>query len=71
MSQNPYREPFTLDASIQVPVEKEVAECLKTMSENTKIPEGELVNTAMRKFISTHSDYFPKGWWKKRKEAQK
>lgn len=71
MPQNPYREPFTLDASISVPVEKEVAECLKAMSDNMKIPEGELVNTAMRRFISTHSDYFPKGFWKNRKEQKK
>lgn len=71
MPQNPYREPFKLDSSIAVSVEAEVAECLKVMSENTKIPEGELVNTAMRRFISTHSDYFPKGWWQKRKAQQK
>ena len=71
MPQNPYREPFTLDTSIHVSVEKEVAECIKAMSDNTKIPEGELVNTAMRRFISTHSDYFPKDFWKKRKENKK
>lgn len=67
MPQNPYREPFKLDGSISVAVEQEVAECLKVMSENMKIPEGELVNTAMRRFISTHSDYFPKGFWQKKK----
>lgn len=57
---NDYRQPFTLDTPIQVKVEKTVAECLKAMSEHTKIPEGELVNTAMRRFIAVHSDYLPK-----------
>ncbi|MGZ3695512.1 MAG: hypothetical protein ACXWQO_15490 [Bdellovibrionota bacterium] len=71
MPQNPYREPFKLDSSIQVPVEAEVAECLKVMSDNMKIPPGELVNTAMRRFISTHSDYFPKGFWKNKRADQK
>ena len=60
MPQNPYRESFTLDTSIQVTVEKEVAELLKAMSEHMKIPESEIVNTAMRRFIATHSDYVPK-----------
>lgn len=60
MPQNPYREPFTLDTTIQVSVEKEVAELLKAMSEHTKIPESEMVNTAMRRYIATHSDYIPK-----------
>jgi hypothetical protein len=59
MPQNPYREPFTLDAELHVKVEKEVAELLKAMSEHTKIPESEMVNTAMRRYIATHSDYVP------------
>lgn len=50
----------SLDTSINVKVEKSVAECLKVMSEHTKKSEGELVNTAMKRFIATHSDYFPK-----------
>jgi hypothetical protein len=65
--QNPYREPFTLGASITVTVEKEVAEYLKVMSEHMKISEGEIVNTAMRRFISGHSDYFPKDFFKKKR----
>jgi hypothetical protein len=67
MPQNPYREPFTLDTALQVTVEKEVAEMVKVMSQHTKIPEGELVNTAMRRFISGHSDYFPKDFFKKKR----
>jgi len=67
MPQNPYRDSFTLDASIQVQVEKEVAEYIKVMSTHTKVSEGELVNTAMRKFIAAHSDYFPKDFFKKKR----
>jgi len=60
MPNNPYREPFTLDTTLQVTVEKEVVELLKAMSENTKIPQDEMVNLAMRRYIATHSDYIPK-----------
>lgn len=62
---HPYREPFQLDTAIQVKVEKEVAECLKAMSDHVKIPQEELVNTALRRFIATHSDYLPKNFRKK------
>jgi hypothetical protein len=60
MPQSPYRQPFVLDTDIKVTVEKEVAELLKVMSETSKIPEGELVNTAIRRYIATHGDYVPK-----------
>lgn len=66
MPQNPYRQSYTLDASIQVPVEKEVAEILKVMSDHMKISEGDIVNTAMRRFIATHSDYFPRSFKRKK-----
>lgn len=56
---SPYHKHGSLDTSIQVTVEKYVADALKVMAQNTNIPEGDLVNTAMRRFISTHSDYFP------------
>ena len=55
-----YRQPSVLNTPIQVTVAKEVAEKLKQMSEFSKIPEGELVNTAMLRFIATHSDYLPR-----------
>jgi hypothetical protein len=60
MPQNPYREPFTLDTKIQVTVEKEVAEILNAMSENTQISQDEMVNLALRRYIATHSDYIPR-----------
>lgn len=65
MPQSPYREPFTLDTKVEVTVEKAVAEAITAMSQHTKIPPGELVNTAMRRFMATHSDYFPKSAKKK------
>jgi hypothetical protein len=65
MAQNPYRKQFTLDTPMQVTVEKEVAELVKAMSENAKIPANEMVNTALRRYISAHSDYIPKNKKKK------
>ena len=65
MPQNPYREPYTLDSTIQVAVEKSVAEAIKMMSQHMKVQEGELVNTALRRFIATHNDYLPKSAKKK------
>lgn len=65
MPQSPYREPFKLDTKVEITVEKAVAEAIKVMSQHTQIPEGELVNTAMRRFMATHSDYFPKSAKKK------
>jgi len=46
--------------SVTVTLEVEVAETLKKMSEYTKISESEMINTAVKRFIATHSDYLPK-----------
>lgn len=40
-------------------LEKEALETLKKMSAHTKIPENELVNTAVKRFIATHKDFLP------------
>jgi hypothetical protein len=45
---------------VTVELEKEVIEILKKMSEFTKFSESEMVNTAVKRFISTHSDFLPK-----------
>ena len=45
---------------VQVTLEKEVIETLKKMSEHTKFSESEMVNTAVKRFISTHSDFLPR-----------
>jgi hypothetical protein len=62
---HPYREPFKLDTNVTVTVEKDVAECLKAMSSHMKISENEIVNTALRRYIATHSDFLPKTFKKK------
>ena len=70
MNQNPYRQLFELNHKLQVSVEKEVADCVSTMSQHTKISEGEIVNTALRRYIATHSDYLPKGFLQKKSERE-
>lgn len=57
------KEDYALKGStvqLTVTLEKEVAETLKTMTEVTKFKESELVNTAVKRFIATHSDFLPK-----------
>jgi hypothetical protein len=46
-------------AKIQVDVEKDVAEKLQAMESFTKISTSELVNTAVKRFITQHMDFFP------------
>lgn len=48
-----------LNTSIQAKVEANVAESLKLMSGHTKISQDEMINTALRRYIATHSDFFP------------
>lgn len=48
-----------LNTNIQAKVEKEVAECLSVMSQHSKLSSDEIVNTALKRFIATHQDYFP------------
>jgi predicted transcriptional regulator len=51
---------FKTDAvSTSFKLEKEVAETIKKMAEYTKISESEMVNTAVKRFIATHSDFLP------------
>lgn len=46
--------------TVQMELEKEVAEILKKMSEYTKYKESEIANTAIKRFIAVHSDFLPK-----------
>lgn len=46
--------------SVTITLEVEVAETIKIMADNTKISESEMINTAVKRFIATHSDYLPK-----------
>ncbi len=58
---NPYRRSLPLDTALQVKVEKYVAEAIKLMAEQSKISENEMANIALRRYIATHGDMFPKG----------
>ena len=40
-------------------LEKDVIETLKKMAEFTKHSESEMANTAIKRFIATHSDFKP------------
>jgi hypothetical protein len=50
---------LNLSAPVTVKLEACVAECLTIMANHTKISGDEIVNTALRRFIVTHKDYFP------------
>jgi hypothetical protein len=47
-------------AQAEFTLEKDVIETIKKMSEYTKFSESEIVNTAVKRFISTHSDFLPR-----------
>jgi len=44
---------------IKVDLESKVGEQLSSMEEFTGISASELVNTAVKRFISQHKDFFP------------
>lgn len=46
-------------SKLTVEVEKEVADQLKQMSEYKKITESDIINVALKRFISTHKDFLP------------
>jgi hypothetical protein len=53
--------PFKGDTKqVTVTLEVEVAETIKKMAEFTKLGESEMINTAVKRFIATHSDFLPK-----------
>jgi hypothetical protein len=54
-----HKKPAELTSTITVKVEAKVAEALELMSSHTKIGKDEMVNTALNRYIATHSDYFP------------
>lgn len=45
--------------SIKIDVEKEVVETLEKMQQHTKLTVSELANTAIKRFIASHSDFLP------------
>lgn len=44
---------------LEVEIEKSVAETLLSMEKHSKISLGELANTAIKRFISSHKDFLP------------
>ena len=56
------REDYKLQgpvAKLEVQVEKDVAEKIAAMEVYSKISRSELVNTALKRFISQHKDFLP------------
>lgn len=56
-------------AKINLDLEKEVLETIQAMETFSKIPSSELVNTAVKRFISAHKDFLPSDY-KKTKASQ-
>ena len=57
------RENYKLQGSLmklEIEIEKEVAEKLLEMEKHAKLTRSELTNTALKRFISQHSDFLPK-----------
>lgn len=46
-------------SKVELEVEKEVVEQLAQMESFTKHTRSEIVNTALKRFISQHKDFFP------------
>ena len=44
---------------IEVEIEEEVAEKLIRMEKHTNLSKAEIVNTALKRFISSHKDFLP------------
>ncbi len=45
--------------SVNADIEEVVADRLKAMTEHTKLTAAEIMNTALKRFIATHKDFFP------------
>ena len=49
---------------VELELERTLSEQLSAMESFTKISKSELVTTALKRFISSHKDYFPDDYWK-------
>lgn len=49
----------TPTASLTVQIEKDVLETIQTMEKHTKLNVSEIINTAVKRFISQHKDFLP------------
>lgn len=55
-------KPVVQTGKIELEIEKQLIEYLQAMESFTKIPKGELVSTALKRFVSAHKDFFPEGY---------
>lgn len=46
---------------IQVDIEQDIADKLAKMEKETKFSQAALVNVALKRFISQHKDFLPRG----------
>lgn len=46
-------------APLTIQIEKDVLETLQTMEKHTKLSSSEIINTAIKRFISQHKDFLP------------
>lgn len=44
---------------IEIEIEEQVAETLKKMESYAKLTQGEITNTALKRFIAAHKDFLP------------
>ncbi len=54
------REDYQLDGpteKLQIELEKKVHDKLNRMTKNTQLSASEIVNTALKRFISAHKDF--------------
>jgi hypothetical protein len=51
-------------SKVSIELEKKVAETLAEMEKHAKLTQSELVNTAVKRFISTHKDFLPPNYGK-------
>lgn len=56
------KKPEVVTAKVEVEMEAKVVEQLLVMEKHTSIPKGEILCTALKRFIATHKDYFPQDY---------
>jgi hypothetical protein len=44
---------------VEIEIEIETAEKLAKMEDFTKLTQSEMINTALKRFVSQHKDFFP------------
>lgn len=49
-------------AKLELSIDRKIVDQLKAMESFTKIPQTELVTTALKRFIASHKDYFPEDY---------